>query len=253
LACEETGYEKAGPDGRERKSYLIDGWSVEQALHAGADAIKLLINYHPDSSQDTREHQQELVYRVGQECGRLAMPFLLELVGYSLDEAGTDSVEFARAKPRIVTQSAAEFSKAQYGVDILKLEFPADLKWTREFAGGAFDGKERAPAYGLTDVRASCEELNDTAGVPWVILSAGVAIEEFLVQVDLATEAGASGFLCGRAIWKDAIELYPDVSAMEEWLEVHGVHNIVRASAHAQAALPWLQHRKFASHTPVTV
>jgi tagatose 1,6-diphosphate aldolase len=252
LACEETGYERAGPDNKERKSYLIEGWSVEQALHAGADAVKLLINYHPESTLETREHQQELVYRVGQECDRLAVPFLLELVGYALDEGGTDTAEFARSKPTVVTRSAAEFSKPQYGVDILKLEFPADLKWTKEFANGAFDGKERSPAYALDDVRAYCEELNDTAGVPWVILSAGVAIEEFLIQVDLATEAGASGFLCGRAIWKDAIDLFPDTAAMEEWLNVYGVHNIVRARAHAQRALPWTQHRKFAARTAAT-
>jgi tagatose 1,6-diphosphate aldolase len=127
------------------------------------------------------------------------------------------------------------------------------LKWTKEFCNGAFDDKEREAVYTLSEIRAFCEELNDTTGVPWVILSAGVAIEEFLVQVDLATAAGASGFLCGRAIWKDAIEHYPDLEAMEEWLETEGSYNFVRANAHAQRARPWFQHRKFVASKVVTV
>ena len=252
LALEETGYEKAGPTGRERKSYLIEGWSVEQALHAGADAVKLLINYHPEASEEVRQHQQELVYRVGQECQRLAIPFLLELVGYSLDTDSTDTSDFARNKPNIVIKSAREFSKSQYAVDILKLEFPADLKWTREYSNGAFDGKDRESVYAISEVRAFCKELEDTAEVPWVILSAGVAIEEFLLQVDLATETGASGFLCGRAIWKDAVERYPDTAAMEEWLQTQGRYNIARAIAHAERALPWHKHRKFVSSEALT-
>jgi tagatose 1,6-diphosphate aldolase len=247
LAYEETGYEKAGAGGKERQTHLIDGWSVEQAVRIGADAVKLLIYYHPDASEAVRKHQQELVQRVGAECQRADVPFLLELVSYPLQEDGADSAAFARRKPDLVIRSAAEFSQPHYGVDILKLEFPADLKWTREFAAGAFDGRERQAVYTLAEVRSFCQRLNDVAGVPWVILSAGVAIEEFLVQVDLAAAAGASGFLCGRAIWQDAIPLYPDTARMEQWLADRGVYNFVRANAAAHRALPWFCHRRFAA------
>lgn len=245
LAYEETGYEKAGPADKERKSRLVENWSVERAQLAGADAVKLLMYYHPDASTETRRHQEGLAQRVGEECERAAMPFLLELVSYALDEESTDTPEFARRKPDLVIRSAAEFSKSEYKVDILKLEFPADLKWTREFANGTFDGRERQAVYTLNEAQEFCSRLNDATGAPWVILSAGVDIEEFLVQVDLATEAGASGFLCGRAIWKDAINFYPDAAKMEEWLCAQGVYNFVRANAYAQRALPWFRHRKF--------
>ena len=245
LAYEETGYDKAGPSERERKSSLIEGWSLEKAQRSGADAAKLLIYYRPDTSQEVLRHQQDLVRRVGEECGRLDMPFLLELVGYPLDEGGADTAEYARGKPDVVRGSAAEFSKPEYGVDILKLEFPADLRYTREYSAGAFDGKERQPVYTLAEVRESCRKLDEAALAPWVILSAGVDIEEFLVQVDLAVEAGASGFLCGRAIWKDAIGLYPDLPEMERWLITHGAYNFTRANACARMALPWDRHRKF--------
>ena len=245
LAYEETGYETAGPTHKARKSQLIEGWSVEQAQRAGADAIKLLVYYHPEASEEVCKHQQELVQRVGEECERADIPFLLELVSYPLAEDGSDTPGFARQKPDLVMRSAAEFSQPPYRVDILKLEFPADLKWTKEFSSGAFDSKERQAVYSLGEVRAFCRQLNEAAAMPWVILSAGVDIEEFLVQVDLATEAESSGFLCGRAIWKDAIGLYSDEAKMEHWLKTQGVHNFLRANAYAHRALPWFCHRKF--------
>ena len=245
LAHEETGYERSGLTGKERKTKLIEGWSVEKAQHAGADAVKLLLYYHPDASEDVRRHQQDLVQRLGEECEHARMPFLLELVSYALEEGSTNTDEFARRKPDLVIRSAREFSGSKYRVDVLKLEFPADLKRTKEFCGGAFDGQERQAVYQLPDVRESCRQLNEAAGMPWVILSAGVGINEFLVQVELATEAGASGFLCGRAIWKDAVPLYPDIARMEEWLQSEGAYNFVRANAYAHRARPWFGHRRF--------
>jgi tagatose 1,6-diphosphate aldolase len=245
LAYEETGYETAGPSHKGRKSRLIEGWSVEKAQRAGADAVKLLVYYHPDGSDEAGKHQQELVQRVGEECEHADLPFLLELVSYPLAEDSSDTAGFARRKPDVVIRSAAEFSQALYRVDILKLEFPADLKWAKEFSSGAFDSKERQAVYSLGEVRAFCRQLDEAAAMPWVILSAGVDIEEFLVQVDLATEAGSSGFLCGRAIWKDAINLYSDEAKVEHWLKTQGAHNFLRANAHAHRALPWACHRKY--------
>jgi tagatose 1,6-diphosphate aldolase len=242
LAHEETGYDRAGPGGNQRKTRLIDGWTVEKARLAAADAVKLLLYYHPDASEEVRLHQQGIVRRLGEECARADLPFLLELVAYSLGEGGTSTEEFARQKPDLVVRSAREFSSPEYRVDVLKLEFPADMKRTREFAAGAFDGQERTAVYDLSEVRRRCAEVNDAAGVPWVILSAGVNIEEFLVQVELAAEAGASGFLCGRAIWKDAVPLYPDTAAMEEWLRTQGAYNFLRANAYAYRASGW--HRR---------
>lgn len=245
LAYETSGYSQSGAGGKERLTALIEGWSVERARSVGADAVKLLIHYHPDSSREVSEAQQELAQRVGEECRGADMPFLLELVGYPLAEESSDALQFAREKPQMVIRSAEEFSKPQYQVDILKLEFPADLKRAREFSSGAFDGREREPAYTLAEVRQFCRQLDQAAGTPWVILSAGVDISEFLVQLELATEAGASGFLCGRAIWKDAVDLYPDLRQMEQWLADRGAYNFLRANAYAQRALPWFNHRRF--------
>jgi tagatose 1,6-diphosphate aldolase len=245
LACESTGYttdEKA----KGRKTGLIEGWTVEKARRAGANAIKLLLYYHPDAAPDVVQHQKDLCIQVGRDCAASDVPLLLELVAYPLDEPKGDSPEFARHKPDLVARSAREFSDPRYGVDILKLEFPADLKYTREYGTGIFDGKEREAVYSLEDVRGFCEQVNDSARLPWVILSAGVDIKEFLVSVDLACEAGASGFLCGRAIWKDAIPLFTAPDEMMEFLDTEGAINFLKCNAAAEGALPLWEHESLA-------
>jgi len=246
LAYEESPPQRVEVNGnRERRATLIEGWSVEKAVRAGADAVKLLIHYRPDASEETCRHQQEVVRRVGEECERYDVPFLLEFTGYDLVPGETKTPEYARKRPQIVIESVREFSKPEYKVDILKVEFPADLKFVKEFASGAFDGQERPAVYTLKDVEEFCRQLNEAAGSPWVILSAGVDIEEFLVQVEMACAAGASGFLCGRAIWKGVLEQFPDEAKMEEWLATEGAYNFVRANAYAETAKPWFEHPKF--------
>src|SRR3989304_1703152 len=70
VAAEEPGYEGAGPDSRQRKSRLIDGWSVSKAKRAGANAVKLLVYYNPDADGDVLTHTQPLVRAVGAACAR---------------------------------------------------------------------------------------------------------------------------------------------------------------------------------------
>ncbi len=55
------------------------------------------------------------------------------------------------------------------------------------------------------EIEARCRELGAAAGVPWVVLSQGVTIDDFPAAVAAACRAGASGFLAGRALWSDSI------------------------------------------------
>src|SRR5207247_8500690 len=144
---------RGGSDGKERRTRLLEGWSVEKACRAGAHAIKVLLYYHPNASEETNRHQKELVRRVGEECARYQLPFLLETVAYAIEEESTDSPAYARRKPDLVIRSAEEFSQPEYQVDILKLEFPADLKHCYEYCRKVFDGQEREPVYDLNQVR----------------------------------------------------------------------------------------------------
>ena len=248
LSFEETGYEKASGNERERESRSIEGWSVKKAKRAGADAVKLLIYYRPEASSETLEHQRRFCKEVGAECEKYDMPLLLETVGYALldDEVDSDAI-FAKRKPGIVAQTAAEFSKPEYKVDILKLEFPANLKYTAEYADGMFDGEKREPVYDLDTVKGFCKDVDEASEVPWVILSAGVDIDEFAENVRIATAFGASGFLCGRAIWQDCLPHYPDVEAMENDLAEGGVENFKLVNNIYKQATPWFDHKKFGS------
>lgn len=242
LAYEESGYVSEGVSENERLSNPIDNWTIEKAQRAGADAIKLLAYYHPDASKVTLQHQQDFVRHVGDECEKQDLPFLLELVSYAL-EGTTKSVEFAKQKPDLVIRSVQEFTDPSYKVDILKLEFPADLKYTSDYKDSAF--YEGDSAYDLSEVRDICQKLDATSTLPWVILSAGVDIEEFIENVKLATAAGASGFLCGRAIWKDAVQFYPDNAAVTQFLENEATTNFHNANTAAENALPWFEHQHF--------
>ncbi len=54
----------------------------------------------------------------------------------------------------------------------------------------------------------SCSAITEMAGdVPWAVLSAGVDHATFLGQVEIAMQAGASGVIAGRSLWKDCISL----------------------------------------------
>ena len=238
-ALEETGYEHAGEDGRERRARLVEGWSVGQVKRSGANAAKLLLHYSPDASAATRAHQQALAQAVGEACVRADLPVLLEVVAYPLNAPATDTPEFARDRPRYMVAAAEEFSQERYRVDVLKLELPADLRYCRPFHHGVFDGRERPAVYTVREVRAACRAVTDAARPPWVLLSGGVGIDEFLMGLELAIEAGASGFLCGRAIWQPALTVYPDLTAMEAWLATAGVRNLLRAGAAVVGARPW--------------
>jgi len=52
-----------------------------------------------------------------------------------------------------------------------------------------------------------CRRLDAVSFVPWVILSAGVDFGLFYRQVEIACQAGASGFLGGRAVWQEAMPI----------------------------------------------
>ena len=72
VALEETGY-NGGPSSR--ISRRLPDWSVEKARRLGADAVKLLVYYHPHSS--TAPAIEDLVSEVASECAAQDLPLLL--------------------------------------------------------------------------------------------------------------------------------------------------------------------------------
>jgi tagatose 1,6-diphosphate aldolase len=229
----------------ERYSVPIDGWSVAKIKRSGATGVKVLAYHRPDLSSAAAAHQDEFVERVGEACRLHDIPFVLELLLYPRGDEQAEDLDYARQKPERVLASLKHFAQPRFGVDLFKLEFPADLKRTAEFAAGAFDGGERTPAYGLVEVEGFLSELDRASPVPWVLLSAGVGKREFAVNIELALKAGASGFLAGRAVWFDSLAAYPDLPAVRARLESECVPFLRSLSAMTDGGLPWFSHRRF--------
>jgi len=164
----------------DRRGRLLAGWSVAKIKRLGASAVKLFFYYHPDSGQ-TALAQEQWVKQVVDDCRRYDLPLFAEPLSYDIDPPD---------RPRVVLETARRIG--QLGVDVLKLEFPVDVHQQPD----------------RTVWLSTCQQLSQACGpVPWVLLSAGVDFDTFARQVQVACQAGASGYLAGRAIWKEAARL----------------------------------------------
>jgi tagatose 1,6-diphosphate aldolase len=236
LAYEKTGYDANTPG---RLPDLLDVWSVRRLKDAGADCIKILLYYTPTDPKHINDHKHAWAERIGDECRANDIPFFLELVGYQegTDEKGPD---FARMKPEIVAGSMQEFTKDRYGVDVLKVEVPINMKYVE--GATAFGGTK---AYTKDEAMDFFKRAADVATRPFIYLSAGVSNAEFTESLELAAESGVkfSGVLCGRATWKDGIPVYAKqgADAFRKWLESEGVNNINNVNARLAAARPWFE------------
>jgi tagatose 1,6-diphosphate aldolase len=235
MAYEKTGYDKTGPG---RLPDLLNHWSVKRLVEAGADCIKILLYYTPFDPKEVNDQKHAWVERIGDECRSNDVPFFLEFVGYDegQDEKG---LEYARKKPAIVTASMAEFTKDRYGVDVMKVEVPINMKFV-EGAAAAGGGQ---PAYSREEAKAWFVKTARAATKPFIYLSAGVSNAEFTESLQLAAESGVryAGVLCGRATWKDGIPIYAREGgpAFRTWLETKGVENIQNVNAALKTASSW--------------
>ena len=234
LAYEQTGYDKKIPG---RLPRLLDRWTVNRLLSAGADAVKMLLYYSSTCSAEINDGKHAFVERVGAECADADIPFFLELVSYGegMDEKGAD---FAKIKPDVVAQGMAEFSKPQYRVDVLKVGVPVNLAFVE---GSPSAGK--VILYSRADALRHYREAAAKATVPFIYLSEGVSNETFQFALELAAEGGVrfSGVLCGRATWQDGVAAFVKggMSALEDWLDREGTGNIGNVNGLLKAAQPW--------------
>ncbi len=186
VGLEEQGY--LG-DPFNRHTTLIDGWSVEKVNRMGANGVKMLLFYHPHAGSATKK-QEILVRSIVAECQKYQIPFFLEPISYSLwSEIKKDSAEFAILRPQMIIDAAQRLSET--GIDILKIEFPVTAKFEQD--RGVWS--------------KACKTLNDVCRVPWVLLSAGEPYDIFKEQVRIACDQGCSGFVVGRAVWQEAVNL----------------------------------------------
>ncbi len=235
LAYEESGYDNTQPG---RLPDLLPHESVRRIQQQGADAVKVLIYYNPFEQSDINDVKHAFVERIGAECAAIDIPFFLEFVGYDPAGGNEKGLEYAKFKPQIVAGSMAEFSKSQYGVDVLKVEVPVNMKFvegTESFKGEAAYTKQEAIDY--------FRQTSESVSMPFIYLSAGVSNAEFTETLQLAGENGIrfAGVLCGRATWADGIKVYGQdgAHAFRRWLDNDGVRNIEAVNEQLKAAQPW--------------
>src|ERR1700678_2846804 len=234
LAYENSGYDNTRPG---RLPDLLDIWSVRRLVAAGADCIKILLYYTPFDPREVNDIKHAWVERIGAECVASDVPFFLEFVGY--EEGGDEKgAAYAKKKPEIVTRSMEEFSKPQYGVDVLKVEVPVNMA----FVAGSKACKGES-AYTRDQAKEHFRRAAAAAKKPFIYLSAGVNNDVFAETLELAAESGVefSGVLCGRATWKDGIPIYAKQGgkALEDWLGDQGVKNINNVNSKLTAVKPW--------------
>lgn len=186
MAVEKTGY---SGEATARRVDFIEGWGVDKIKQMGASAAKLLVYYHPDAGE-AADHIEDSIRQLAATCQAHDLPLFVEPLIYSPDPAvPSDSVAFAEARPMLIRETVRRLAAA--GADVLKIEFPVDVSY--------------APAE--DDWRRACEAISEVAAVPWALLSAGVDFDTFQRQVQVACQCGASGFLGGRAIWKEVVSM----------------------------------------------
>lgn len=223
LAYEKTGYDASK---KGRLPDLLDEWSVRRLVEAGASAIKVLLYINPFDEASINSVKYAFVERIGAECAALDVPFFLEPLAYE-DKIGDEKgAEFAKIKPKYVKAYMEELSKPRYGVDVLKVEVPINMKFVE--GTSAYAGSNAA--YTRKEAMEHFKEAAAITSLPFIYLSAGVTDDVFRETLALAAEAGVSfnGVLCGRATWQDGIAIYgkEGIKALENWLSDRGVQNI---------------------------
>ena len=146
----------------------------------GGQAVKVLVSMHPGrvrnaGEPDLTSETVELVRSIVADCKAQGIPSVIENLIYPLPNAEPLTDE---QKENLIVESAILLNETK--PDILKLEFQITER--------------------------GCKRLADSLTVPWAVLSAGVAFEQFKKAIILSCDAGgASGFIAGRSIWKEAI------------------------------------------------
>jgi len=185
VALEASGYTG---DPSSRVSSILPGWSVRKIKRMGADAVKLLVYYHP---QAPSHHEIEcLLEETAQECSKEDIPLFLEILTYPLEPA--QGKLSGKERHDVVVESAQRLTAR--GGDVLKVEFPFDI-WQSADVG---------------EWEKACRVLTKSIQIPWILLSASVDFATFHKQVTAACRGGASGVAVGRAVWKEAADLRAD-------------------------------------------
>ncbi len=213
----------------DRITVLPDTLSYADYGPLGVSQLKFFMYYAPDDDAALNARKQALVATVGQGCRENDLRYLMEpLVYHPTVEPGT--AEYAALKPDLVRRSTQVFADPKFQADVLKVEIPVDLNFVEGFGEPLMTRQAALQAFRDAAEPAAEHEL--------VYLSAGVAFEWFEASLQMAREAGVcfNGFMCGRAIWADSIEVFgkSGETGLRDWLAGTGRTRLRRLIATLQ-------------------
>lgn len=161
-------------------SYFTDGLTVQKVLEIGSSALKLFFYY--DSNSNSCSKLEIMINELAQECDELSLPLLVEPILHPT----IDKSETSKKKVSLTYQMLERLSR--YKVDIFKIAFPGNIE---------IFSKEKNLEI--------CKNVTEILDVPWVLLSSGAGMEDFIAQLKLSCYGGASGYVAGRTLWKDFV------------------------------------------------
>ena len=161
-----------------RDPALDSRWVLSQ----GGDANKFFARLRADrpapaaGEPDLVAQCLQAVGEVVADCREVGIPSVIENLVYPFE--GED-FSGSRREDAIIEAARA---LNEIDCDLLKLEYP-----------GSPDG---------------CRRLAEVLDRPWAVLSAGVPFDDFTKVLRIAfDEGGASGFIAGRSVWREALPL----------------------------------------------
>jgi tagatose 1,6-diphosphate aldolase/sulfofructosephosphate aldolase len=168
----------AGEPRSHRDPALDARWVIDQ----GGDALKFFVQLRGDRPKpgagepDLVAEGLAVVQEVIDDCRAAGLPVVIENLVY--ERPGEELQGSAREDA--IIESARVLNDLD--IDLLKLEYPGSA--------------------------AGCRRLASILKRPWAVLSAGVPFAEFTRAMRIAfEEGGASGFIAGRSVWREAVAL----------------------------------------------
>ena len=199
-------------NGEPRPTKMI-GQDAAWVKSIGGQAVKVLVSMHPGrpmkaGEPDLTSETVELVRAIVADCKAQGIPSVIENLIYALPNAEPLTDE---QKENLIVESAILLNETK--PDLLKLEFPMSER--------------------------GCKRLADSLTVPWAVLSAGVAFDQFKKVITISCDAGgASGFIAGRSIWKEAIGM--NKADQEKFLNSTAIARLEELNATVVGrAVPW--------------
>jgi tagatose 1,6-diphosphate aldolase/sulfofructosephosphate aldolase len=165
----------------EPRSHRDPALNARWVLDQGGNALKFFVQLRAD--RPVRDGEPDLLAEglavcreVIADCRAAGVPVVIENLVYPRD--GEDLQ--GRAREDAVVEAARALDDLD--IDLLKLEYPGSP--------------------------AGCRRLASVLHRPWAVLSAGVPFTEFAQVMRIAfDEGGASGFIAGRSVWREAVAL----------------------------------------------